>query len=932
MMCYLARIIGGAVMLALTATAIAATPPESWFSGQRLALEQLDRTQYAALDLEQLALEDQFNEALGQPPRFAVGREIAISPFNAGTWTETRESSIWRYRVTAEQAVSLNFGFDNVHLPPQARLYIYTVDAALRGEMDRFEVLGPYGPEINESHRQFWTPIVAGDDVVIELNVPHDQRARVLLELVRVNQGYRAFGRAALQYRQQNAILGDGKQNKACGKTGSDGSKSGSCNMDVACLAADDPWNDPRRSVGAYSRNGVAACTGSLLNNTAADQRMLFVTATHCGLDAGAAPSVVVYWNYEWPTCRTPGDPGGTAVNPPDPAETNLGGAFLAATINPFGGNCSIPGECSDMTLIELDDPADPAFDLFWAGWDRRAVPATCGPQGAPGSTDGLCASIHHPGVDEKRITFVEEDFVVGDIAGAQGVHWHSFWHPDPPVVDNIPKPQPGSIPPGVTEPGSSGSPLYTAEQRLVGVLSGGPAACGATGANLSDFYGQLAHAWDGLGTSSTRMRDHLDPTGLNPDFIDGRGTSPFDLELQPALLAVCASAGSVDVDISVQADAGFSDPVMLSLTDAPPGATSSFSTNPVVPPGSSLLTFGSLGNATAGDFVVTLTGTSADEAADKALPFTLNDIAPDSVDLLTPADGAGASRQPQLEWSTPTSQGATDFLVEIATDPGFGDIVYSDIVIGEASTIVSAPLESSTEYFWKVTPSNACGTAATSQTFSFITQAAPGDCAPGSAEIVHFTDDIEAGDNGWTHSSIVGPDTWVRQTTDANSPVTAWQSDDVAVISDQRLVSPTIALPETANLLTLQYYAQRGLEDGGAGCFDGGILEYSSDGGQNWSQVGAARLLTNPYTGPIDDGFENPLIGSDAWCGNQGWTRTVVDLAGLEGLDIQFRYRLGTDSSVEADSWRIDDVSVKSCGLEMIFSNGFESPIQVRR
>src|SRR6056297_884687 len=436
--------------------------------------------------------------------------------------------------------------------------------------------------------------------------------------------------------------------------------------------------------------------------------------------------------------------------------------------------------------------------------------------------------------------------------------------------------------------------------------------------------------------TFQNRSQVPYHPASQNPVRPDRRCTRPssawsvYSAVARP--LAVCASAGSVHVDSSVQADAGFSDPVMLSLTDAPPGATSSFSTNPVVPPGSSLLTFGSLGNATAGDFVVTLTGTSADEAADKALPFTLNDIAPDSVDLLTPADGAGASRQPQLEWSTPTSQGATDFLVEIATDPGFGDIVYSDIVIGEASTIVSAPLESSTEYFWKVTPSNACGTAATSQTFSFITQAAPGDCAPGSAEIVHFTDDIEAGDNGWTHSSIVGPDTWVRQTTDANSPVTAWQSDDVAVISDQRLVSPTIALPETANLLTLQYYAQRGLEDGGAGCFDGGILEYSSDGGQNWSQVGAARLLTNPYTGPIDDGFENPLIGSDAWCGNQGWTRTVVDLAGLEGLDIQFRYRLGTDSSVEADSWRIDDVSVKSCGLEMIFSNGFESPIQVRR
>ncbi|MCA1779378.1 MAG: hypothetical protein LC637_08360, partial [Xanthomonadaceae bacterium] len=340
---YWGQIIGATIMLALAATAFAAKPPDSWTSGQRLALDQLERIDYEALDLEQLAFEDEFNEALGEPPRFAVGREIAISPFNAGTWTESGESSIWRYRVTAEQAVSLNFGFDNVFLPAAARLYIYSVGAAQRGEMDRFEVLGPYGSEINESHRQFWTPIVAGNDVVIELNVAHEQRARVSLELVRVNQGYRAFGRAALQYRQQNETVGDGKKSTACGKGGGDGSKSGSCNMDVACLADDDPWNDPRRSVGAYSRNGVAACTGSLLNNTAADQRMLFVTATHCGVTAGAAPSIVVYWNYEWPTCRTPGAPEGTNVNPPDPAVINSGGVFLAATTNPFGGNCPNP-------------------------------------------------------------------------------------------------------------------------------------------------------------------------------------------------------------------------------------------------------------------------------------------------------------------------------------------------------------------------------------------------------------------------------------------------------------------------------------------------------------------------------------------------------------------------------------------------------------
>ena len=80
----------------------------------------------------------------------------------------------------------------------------------------------------------------------------------------------------------------------------------------------------------------------------------------------------------------------------------------------------------------------------------------------------------------------------------------------------------PGVIPPSVTEPGSSGSAVYSAERRLIGVLSGGPSACGSTGASLRDFYGALYHAWEGIGTPATRMKDHLDPVGTNPEFIDG--------------------------------------------------------------------------------------------------------------------------------------------------------------------------------------------------------------------------------------------------------------------------------------------------------------------------------------------------------------------------------------------------------------------------
>jgi hypothetical protein len=103
-------------------------------------------------------------------------------------------------------------------------------------------------------------------------------------------------------------------------------------------------------------------------------------------------------------------------------------------------------------------------------------------------------------------------------------VHWRANWDATPPILANIPSPQPATLPPGVTEPGSSGSPLYNASRRLVGVLSGGPSSCGATGASLRDQYGGLFHAWEGVGTSTTRMRDHLDPLGTNPEFIDGIG------------------------------------------------------------------------------------------------------------------------------------------------------------------------------------------------------------------------------------------------------------------------------------------------------------------------------------------------------------------------------------------------------------------------
>ena len=55
----------------------------------------------------------------------------------------------------------------------------------------------------------------------------------------------------------------------------------------------------------------------------------------------------------------------------------------------------------------------------------------------------------------------------------------------------------------------AAGHDVEKASQALagqIGQLHGGPSACGATGGKLFDYYGRVADAWEGGGTSATRQ------------------------------------------------------------------------------------------------------------------------------------------------------------------------------------------------------------------------------------------------------------------------------------------------------------------------------------------------------------------------------------------------------------------------------------------
>ena len=114
---------------------------------------------------------------------------------------------------------------------------------------------------------------------------------------------------------------------------------------------------------------------------------------------------------------------------------------------------------------------------------------------------------------------------------------------------------------------------------------------------------------------------------------------------------------------------------------------------------------------------------------------------------------------------------------------------------------------------------------------------------------------------------------------------------------------------------MVLKFWHTPNLESSGTtACYDGGIVEVTTDGGTTWTQVPNANLLVGPYTGLVSSSFGNPLAGLNAWCNATAYFNTIADVSAYAGQTVQFRMRLGSDSSVSDSGWDVDDVTVQSC------------------
>jgi bacillopeptidase F (M6 metalloprotease family) len=120
---------------------------------------------------------------------------------------------------------------------------------------------------------------------------------------------------------------------------------------------------------------------------------------------------------------------------------------------------------------------------------------------------------------------------------------------------------------------------------------------------------------------------------------------------------------------------------------------------------------------------------------------------------------------------------------------------------------------------------------------------------------------------------------------------------------------------------------------------WDGGVLEYSLDGGTTWTDILAAqggvvanpaRMLSGGYVSVLS-GTTNALGGRPAWHGSIAtFQQTRVRLTDFGGRSLLIRFRMGTDNSVGGNGWWIDDIRVaegstcEATSSNRIFADGF--------
>ena len=481
-------------------------------------------------------------EKPGSPHRMGVHRELPANVLEQGAWAVLPDGQhIWQLAVRSSGAAGLRIEFGGFAIG-EGRVWLHA--GSREGQVD-----GPYTGGGRYNNGEFWSGTIAGDRIVIEYEPARGvaPEGRPPFRIRRIAHHTETVAERINPSSGISHLAGMPALSPMLDATPAPVDRAAACTLDVNCYPE---WSAIEDSI-AYlvfeetegPETGTFLCSGSLVATRDDSFKPYLLTAAHCIHDEPAARSLETAFAYQSSSC------GAAAPTTYGTLNAGAGGHLLQSGTFQQG----------DFSLVLLPSVPD---GVTFNGWDL-SDPAL-----------GVnVVDISHPMGSYKRIAFgqtvASNDVAIGTDFLPAGLYTTvQFFR-------------------GITQPGSSGSPLFTAPGVVVGTLTYGPdlpADILCNGNDVSGFgkfsnaYGYLSSYLEDLPGAVVRPSTNaLTFTGLNGKIAGGAqmvhlttgAQSPVQFKIRPDApwLKVAASAATVSASAPVTLQIEV-DPKYLRLTD----------------------------------------------------------------------------------------------------------------------------------------------------------------------------------------------------------------------------------------------------------------------------------------------------------------------------------------------------------------------------
>ena len=337
-------------------------------------------------------------------------------------------------------------------------------------------VLGKFNELNNRKDLSFLTQPIYGDTIFIEYFEP---KIINIEPKIHINSIAHVFSSKFFNSISNNTF----RNNSTSGAM-----SSGACEVDINCADGTE-WGDEASSVALiYCPDGqnFYTCSGVLINDINSDGHPYFLSANHCATQSlsnimtnsdvqDSLYKWVFIFNYYNSTCGDTTTATYQIESLPYVATSLLGATLVSRDQNNNQEDYLLLDLSIAFASTEIPVNVFAGWAVCYSGWDIASQSSA--------NKEYVC--IHHPNGDVKKISTSDNAITPGIIApGGYQDFWLVSWDVD--AHNNALH--------GVTERGSSGSPLYNNNHRIIGQLTAGLSSC--TNPTAKDAFGMFQNSW----------------------------------------------------------------------------------------------------------------------------------------------------------------------------------------------------------------------------------------------------------------------------------------------------------------------------------------------------------------------------------------------------------------------------------------------------